>query len=150
MVLGAFAICRKFFRTLPFSGSQTFTQPSGSVPSFTMFDGQVVQSGGSAFTAPPTTVVSGISYATCGNSRYNMLRGPGWQNWDVSLQKNTIWKERYRLQLHADSFKIFNHPSFAPPNAAISNTSTVGTISSVSSSPVAQAHPVEFAVKFNF
>ena len=103
-----------------------------------------------AFAAPPTIVSSGVTYATYGNSGYNMLRGPGWQNWDMSLQKNTIWKERYRLQLRADSFNIFNHPNFAPPNAAISNTSTVGTITSVSSSPAAQARTVEFAVKFNF
>jgi hypothetical protein len=103
-----------------------------------------------AFTAPPTIVSGGVTYATYGTSGYNMLRGPAWQNWDMSLQKNTIWKEPYRLQLRADSFNIFNHPNFAPPNAAISNTSTVGTITSVSSSPAAQARTVEFAVKFNF
>jgi hypothetical protein len=103
-----------------------------------------------AFTAPPTYVSGGITYATYGNSGYNMLRGPAWQNWDMSLQKNTIWKERYRLQLRADSFNIFNHPNFAPPNSAISNTSTVGTITSISSSPSAEARTVEFAVKFNF
>jgi hypothetical protein len=79
-----------------------------------------------------------------------MLWGPAWQNWDMSLQKNTIWKERYRLQLRADSFNIFNHPNFAPPSPTITNTSTVGTITSVSSSPAAQARTVEFAVKFNF
>ena len=103
-----------------------------------------------AFTAPPTYVSGGITYATYGNSGYNMLRGPAWQNWDMSLQKNTIWKERYRLQLRADSFNIFNHPNFAPPNSAISNPSTVGTITSISSSPSAEARTVEFAVKFNF
>jgi Carboxypeptidase regulatory-like domain/TonB dependent receptor len=103
-----------------------------------------------AFTAPPTYVSNGVTYATYGNSGYNMLWGPAWQNWDMSLQKNTVWKERYKLQLRADSFNIFNHPNFAPPNAAISNTSTVGTITSISSSPAAQARTVAFAVKFNF
>jgi hypothetical protein len=103
-----------------------------------------------AFTAPPNIVSNGVTYATYGTSGYNMLWGPAWQNWDMSLQKNTIWKERYRLQLRADSFNIFNHPNFAPPSPTISNTSTVGTITSVSSSPAAQARTVEFAVKFNF
>ena len=81
-----------------------------------------------------------------------MLRGPAWQNWDMSLQKNIMWKDRYRLQLRADSFNIFNHPNFAPPNAAISNTSNVGTItSSVQLIPAgAEARTVEFAVKFSF
>jgi len=104
----------------------------------------------SAFTAPPTYVSNGVTYAPYGNSGYNMLWGPAWQNWDMSLQKNVIWKERYRLQLRADSFNIFNHPNFAPPNAAISNTSTVGTVTSISSSPSAEARTVAFAVKFNF
>jgi hypothetical protein len=103
-----------------------------------------------AFTAPPTIVSNGITYATYGNSGYNMLWGPAFQDWDMSLQKNTIWKDRYRLQLRADSFNIFNHPNFAPPSSAISNPSTVGTITSISSSPAAEARTVEFAVKFNF
>ncbi len=104
-------------------------------------------------TGPCGTVYSAggpTTYATYGNSGYNMLRGPAWQDWDMSLQKNTIWKDRYRLQLRADSFNIFNHPNFAPPNSAISNTSNVGTITSISSSPAAEARTVEFAVKFNF
>jgi hypothetical protein len=103
-----------------------------------------------AFTAPPNYVSNGVTYASYGNSGYNMLRGPAWQNWDMSLQKNTIWKERYRLQLRADSFNVFNHPNFNTPNSAISNTSNVGAITSVSSSPAAEARTVEFAVKFNF
>jgi hypothetical protein len=116
-----------------------------------------------AFTAPPcfTAVASGpcstiysaggpATFATYGTSGYNMLRGPAFQNWDMSLQKNTMWKDRYRLQLRADSFNIFNHPNFGTPNSAISNTSNVGTITSISSSPAAEARTVEFAVKFNF
>lgn len=119
-----------------------------------------------AFEAPPcyNSVATGLcstvyaegkaagvtTYDTYGNSAYDMLRGPGWQDWDMNLEKNTIWKERYRLQLRADSFNIFNHPNFGPPNAAISNSSTVGTITSTSSSPAYEARTVEFAVKFNF
>ena len=79
-----------------------------------------------------------------------MLRGPAFQDWDMNLQKNIVLKERYRLQLRADSFNIFNHPNFAPPNAAISNTSNVGTITSISSLSSCEARTVEFAVKFNF
>jgi len=46
-----------------------------------------------------------------------MLRGPGWQNWDMNLEKNTTWKERYHLQLRADSFNVFNHPNLSTPAA---------------------------------
>jgi hypothetical protein len=90
------------------------------------------------------------SYATYGTSGYQMLRGPGWQNWDMNLQKTTTWKERYRLEMRADSFNIFNHPNLGNPAANISNTSTVGTITSTASSPSYQARTVEFGVKFMF
>lgn len=90
------------------------------------------------------------TYASYGNSAYNLLRGPRYQNWDMSLQKNIPWHEHYNLQLRADSFNIFNHPNFAPPNSNISNTSTVGTITSTSGTPSYEARTLEFAAKFNF
>jgi len=90
------------------------------------------------------------TYASYGNSQYDMLRGPAWQDWDMSLQKNTIWRERYNVQLRADSFNIFNHPNFGTPNSAISNTSTVGTVTSTAGTPSYEARTIEFAIKFNF
>ena len=41
-----------------------------------------------AFTAPPLVTISGVQYATYGNSGYNMLRGPYYQSWDMNLEKN--------------------------------------------------------------
>jgi hypothetical protein len=90
------------------------------------------------------------TYATYGTSGYDMLRGPRWQNWDMNLEKNTVWRDRYHLQMRADSFNIFNHPTFANPSANITNTSTVGKITSNASSPSYQARTVEFGVKFMF
>jgi hypothetical protein len=89
------------------------------------------------------------SYATYGNSGYNMLRGPHYQSWDMSLQKNIKWMERYNLQLRADSFNIFNHPNFQTPNSNISN-SNVGTITATSTTPSYQQRTVEFGMRFNF
>ncbi|MBS1800717.1 MAG: TonB-dependent receptor [Acidobacteria bacterium] len=89
------------------------------------------------------------TYASYGNSAYNMLRGPGFQNWDMSLQKTIKWKERYNVQLRADTFNVFNHPNFEVPNTNISN-SNVGTITSTSSTPTYQQRTMEFAAKFNF
>ena len=101
-----------------------------------------------AFQAP--TNAAGIPGGAYGNSGYDMLRGPRFQDWDMNLQKNVVFKERYKVQLRADSFNIFNHPSFNTPNAAISNTSTVGTITSTSGTPSYEARTVEFAAKFSF
>ncbi len=101
-----------------------------------------------AFAAP--TNAAGIQGAAYGNSGYDMLRGPKFQDWDMSLQKNTTFHGRYNVQLRADSFNVFNHPNFNTPNAAISNTSTVGTISSISGTPAYEQRTVEFAAKFSF
>jgi hypothetical protein len=79
-----------------------------------------------------------------------MLRGPRFQDWDMSLQKNTSWHDHYNVQLRADSFNVFNHPNFATPNASISNTSTVGTITGISGTPSYEQRTLEFAMKFNF
>jgi hypothetical protein len=102
--------------------------------------------------ACPTKITPDMptTYATYGNSSYDALRGPGFQNWDMSLQKNIRFQERYNIQLRADSFNVFNHPDFAPPNSAISNTSNVGQITAVSSTPTYEPRTVEFAAKFSF
>jgi len=67
---------------------------------------------------------------TYGNSAYNLLRGPGYQNWDMSLSKTTKF-DRGNLQLRADAFNVFNHPNFGTPNATITNAN-VGTVTSQS------------------
>jgi hypothetical protein len=101
-----------------------------------------------AFTAP--TNAAGIPGGAYGNSGYDALRGPRYQDWDINLQKNIPFKERYNIELRADSFNIFNHPNLGVPNASISNTSTVGTITSASSAPAYEPRTVEFAGKFSF
>ena len=91
-----------------------------------------------AFTAPPNF--------TYGTSGYDMLWGPNFSNWDMNLTKNTrIWRE-YNLQLRAEAFNAFNHPSFGTPGASITNTATLGVISSQSGAN----RTIEFGVKFNF
>jgi hypothetical protein len=100
-----------------------------------------------AFTAP--TNANGIAGGAYGTSGYNMLRGPGFQNWDMNLKKNTTWGDHYTVQLRADAFNLFNHPNFNTPNANISN-SNVGTVTSTSGTPSYEARTLEFAAKFNF
>jgi len=91
-----------------------------------------------AFTAPPNY--------TYGTSAYNMLWGPRYQDWDMSLAKDTMWMERLNLQLRMDAFNVFNHPNFSNPNAAISNPKTVGTITSQNG----ESRTIEFAAKLSF
>jgi len=104
-----------------------------------------------AFTAPGSyTGSDGNTYAAMGNSGYNMLRGPGYWNTDMSLMKNIHRGEYYNVQLRADSFNIFNHPNLGLPASNISSTSSVGKITSTSGTPVYGQRSVEFGAKFNF
>jgi hypothetical protein len=53
-----------------------------------------------------------------GNLGRNSLIGPGLQNVDVSLHKDSIVRrvsDRFNVQFRVDFFNLFNHPNFAPP-----------------------------------
>ena len=45
----------------------------------------------------------------------NAFTGPGYQNIDLSLVKNTALGSRLSLQLRVDVFNLLNHPNFANP-----------------------------------
>jgi hypothetical protein len=81
-----------------------------------------------------------------GNSGYDMLWGPHYQNWDMNLEKNVALNERYKLQLRGEVFNVANHPNFSVPSASLTTPSSFGVISSV----VNENRTVEFAAKFHF
>jgi hypothetical protein len=54
-----------------------------------------------------------------GNTGRDILIGPGFENWDVSLIKNFVLKEHARLQFRAESFNVFNHPNFTGLNTTV-------------------------------
>ncbi|HEX8424402.1 MAG TPA: TonB-dependent receptor, partial [Pyrinomonadaceae bacterium] len=56
------------------------------------------------------------SFGTFGNAGRNILDGPGYQNVNASLLKNTRLGERLNLQLRLEAFNLFNHPNFNLPD----------------------------------
>jgi hypothetical protein len=51
---------------------------------------------------------------TFGNApRTLSLRGPGYENWDISLFKSVLVRERVNVQFRAQTFNTFNTPLFA-------------------------------------
>jgi hypothetical protein len=54
-----------------------------------------------------------------GNSGRNILIGPGFQVWNVSLIKNMPFTEKRFLQFRAESFNTFNHPNFTGINTTV-------------------------------
>jgi hypothetical protein len=53
---------------------------------------------------------------TLGNPSKDLIRGPGLNNWDISLVKGIpIW-ERIHLQFRVEMYNFFNHPQFSTVN----------------------------------
>jgi hypothetical protein len=61
--------------------------------------------------APGTPVDSVAAY---GNAARNVVPGPGRNNWDFQLFKDTKINERMRIELRAEVYNIFNHTQFNP------------------------------------
>ena len=47
-----------------------------------------------------------------GNLGFDALRGPGRDNWNLSIIKTFAFTERFKLQFRADSFNVWNHTQF--------------------------------------
>jgi hypothetical protein len=54
-----------------------------------------------------------------GNANRRYFHGPGLNNWDVALLKNTNFTESKSLQLRLEAFNIFNHAQFENPTGTI-------------------------------
>jgi hypothetical protein len=51
-----------------------------------------------------------------GNANRRFFHGPGVNNWDFALLKNTQFTERLNLQFRAELFNVFNHAQFLNPS----------------------------------
>jgi hypothetical protein len=90
----------------------------------------------SAFVFPPP--------GTFGNAGRNILDGPGYQSVNVSLVKNTALSERFKLQLRAEVFNLFNHPNFNLPDNFLGSP-TFGRITSAR-----DPRHIQFGIKLLF
>jgi hypothetical protein len=72
----------------------------------------------SAFSLPPVGVIPSPSIA--GITRSTVYRGPGTDNWDMTLAKNIPITEHVAFQLRCEAYNVFNHVSFN----AVQNTAT--------------------------
>jgi hypothetical protein len=108
----------------------------------------------------PTTA-TGLSTTRFGNMRRNSLLGPGFENVDFSVIKNTKITERVTAEFRAEFFDFLNHPNLGQPN-------TPGFTSMVIQAPPAatnagyitntrfptgdsgSARQIQFAMKFKF
>jgi hypothetical protein len=89
-----------------------------------------------AFTAP--------AYGFFGNAGRNDIRGPGLNNWDLSMFKRFQIKERCSFLLRGDAFNAFNHANFD----GVSTTYGAGNFGQVTSAH--QGRSMQVSAKFEF
>jgi hypothetical protein len=72
-----------------------------------------------------------------GNSNYRFFHGPGINNWNIGIHKDTRIRENLRFQFRAELFNAFNHTQFALPNGRYnaSTSSTFGRVSAIGQPP---------------
>ncbi len=95
-----------------------------------------------------------------GTSNRRFFHGPGINNWDMALLKNTQLTERLNLQFRAELFNVFNHAQFLTPNGLLSftcgnqtDTSTCSVTSGNSAGIVTATQPPrigQLSLKLNF
>jgi hypothetical protein len=64
-----------------------------------------------------------VTEARFGNSGFNSMRGPGFANFDFSVQRQFNMRDRYTVQIRAEVFNLTNTPHFANPSGNGTNVS---------------------------
>jgi hypothetical protein len=106
----------------------------------------------SAFCAPPAAPNSAAAFpggalpTLFGNSGVGIIGGPGQFNWDITISKDTRFRERQSVQFRAEFFNAFNHAQFANPALAVSTAGTFGQITATTVGP----RVLQFALKYSF
>ncbi len=80
-----------------------------------------------------------------GTANRDFFHGPGLNNFDLSLQKDTRLTESKTLEFRAEFFNPFNHAQFNNPSGNINNSGVFGLVTSARDPRIGQV-----AVKFLF
>jgi hypothetical protein len=91
-----------------------------------------------------TTLFSKENPGQIGNANRRFFHGPGLNNWDMALLKDTKITESKELELRFEAFNIFNHAQFQNPNGSI-DSSNFGRIIAANDPRILQV-----AAKFRF
>jgi hypothetical protein len=86
-----------------------------------------------------------------GNLGRNVVIGPAFHNTDLSVSKVIPFGGRYRLQLRADAFDVFNHPNFGPPGNVVGSP-TFGKITRtrLPTGEAGSSRQIQLMAKFSF
>jgi hypothetical protein len=81
----------------------------------------------------------------------NVVIGPGFQNVDFSVLKNTKITENFRVQFRTEIFDLFNHANFGQPGRVVGST-TFGQITNTRfpTGDSGSSRQLQFALKLIF
>jgi len=97
--------------------------------------------------------VSNAVLGSFGDAGRNIIQGPGFQNWDVSLFKTFPIREVKRIEFRAEFFNAWNHanPEFTNPDTVAENTGTeLGSSAYGFTAFTRPPRRIQFALKFYF
>jgi hypothetical protein len=83
---------------------------------------------------------------TLGDAPYNMLRGPGFWQWDQSFVRGFEVGTGRRIELRAEAINLTNHFNRGNPSAVLGNPATFGRITTSGGTP----RIWQFAIKYVF
>src|SRR5262245_52339563 len=92
-----------------------------------------------------TSIFTPVASGVFGNEVRNRLRGPGFQSFDLTVQRIIRFNSRYNVTLRVDAFNLFNKTNFGLPARNISG-GDVATITSLSG----DARITQLAIRFGF
>jgi Carboxypeptidase regulatory-like domain len=97
-----------------------------------------------AFVPPPLYYDSQGAFSILGNEGRNVVTGPGFGAWDLSLARRFRLSERTGLTFRSDFFNLTNHPNFDRPGLIV-GTSELGVITSAEN-----AREIQFALRLDW
>jgi hypothetical protein len=95
---------------------QAFERPNVTGSPASQSSAQMINTffAGYTFTTPPAS-------APFGNVGRNAFRAPGYEQWDLGVDKNFRIRESIRLQFRSEFFNVLNHTNFGIPNTQSTN-----------------------------
>jgi outer membrane receptor protein involved in Fe transport len=86
-----------------------------------------------------------VPSGTFGNAGRNILRGPGWVTFDMSIQRQLRFTDRVNATLRWDVFNVFNRANLGNPERNIASA-TAGVISTLAGDP----RVMQFSLRLGF
>jgi len=95
-----------------------------------------------AFVLPP--------YGTYGNLGRGTYAGPGLADLDLALLKDTVLKERLKLQFRGEFFNSLNHTNLGTPNATVFSNGAISSSAGIITATATTSRQIQFGLKLIF